>query len=265
MTPALAEAKSDLLFNWGPRRRRKRSIASFLVASLVLHAFCFYLFQIIYPPTVSLLPPPGRVAVISPTTEEGRQVLRWIEAEDPAVASMTQRPAEAKAFMPPKIQHVPSYVGHQPALRTMPAAEPDLRVPDVHPPGPVQAPRDLNPSAQAAVATTIQFSPEFERLGAPQLPAKQFTSSSNEPAQAALFRVAAAPAGDVRYSIVQRSSGDNALDEQAREALALCRFSPIQNPKSKIQNELIWGTATVQWGNDIAQPTPAPSANGKTP
>ena len=59
---------------------------------LLLHALCFYVFQIIYPPAVALLPPPGRITVIAPNTEEGRVLLRWLEAEDPALASTTQPP-----------------------------------------------------------------------------------------------------------------------------------------------------------------------------
>ena len=56
----------------------------------MLHALCFYAFQIIYPPAVALLPPPGRVTVIAPNTQEERVLLRWLEAEDPALASTTQ-------------------------------------------------------------------------------------------------------------------------------------------------------------------------------
>lgn len=265
MATALAESKSDLLFNWGPRRRRKRSIVSFVIASFVIHAFGFYLFQIIYPPTVALLPPPGRVGVISATTEEGRQLLRWLEAEDPAVALMTQRPSETKAIMPPKVPHVPSYTGHQPALKPVPPYEPDLRVPSAHPPGPVLPPRTSPSTAPVVAPTTIQFSPEFETFGAPQFPETHFARAGNDPPEGAVFRVAVSAAGDVRYSMIQHSSGDTALDEQARQALAFCRFPSRQNPKSEIENDLIWGTANVQWGNDLASaPQPSPAA-GKKP
>ena len=50
---------------------------------------CFYAFQIIYPPAVALLPPPGRVTMIAPNTHEERVLLQWLEAEDPAIASTT--------------------------------------------------------------------------------------------------------------------------------------------------------------------------------
>jgi len=59
-------------------------LAAFLVLSLMAHALCFYVFQIVYPTPVALLPPPGRVTFITPDSEEGRTLLRWIDAEDPA-------------------------------------------------------------------------------------------------------------------------------------------------------------------------------------
>ncbi len=265
MATALAEPRNNLLFKWGARRRRKRSIVTFVIASVVVHAFAFYLFQIVYPPTVALLPPPARVGVISPTTEEGRQLLHWVEAEDPAVASMTQRPADVKAFMPPKVQHIPSYVGYQPALKPLPPSQPDLHVPSAHPPGPIILPHPRVPSAEIEAPTAIRFSPELEAFGAPQFPEMHFTRAGQESPQAALFRVAVSSAGEVRYSVLERPSGDSALDEQARLALALCRFPSGQNGDLKIQNDLVWGTASVQWGNDVAPP-PKPSAPGrKTP
>ena len=92
-----------------------------------------------------------------------------------------------------------------------------------------------------------------------------FATTGSEPPQAALFRVAVSELGDVRYSMLQRSSGDTALDEQARQTLALCRFSPVENRKSKIENDLVWGTASVQWGNDVAPPVQASPDQKKTP
>ena len=87
-------SQNELIFAWDPRRQRKFAIAGFLFGSLALHALGFYLFQIVYPPAVALLPPPGRVSLISPDSDEGRVLLRWLEAEDPALASTTQPPPD---------------------------------------------------------------------------------------------------------------------------------------------------------------------------
>jgi len=87
---ASTSAGNELVFGWEKPGRGKWTLGVFLFLSLVAHAFGFYLFQIVYPPAVTLLPPPGRVSLIAPDSDEARQVLRWIEAEDPALTSTTQ-------------------------------------------------------------------------------------------------------------------------------------------------------------------------------
>src|SRR5205085_4709137 len=89
---------NDLIFRWSPPARGKWAIAGFLLASLAVHAVGFYLFQILYPPAVALLPPPGRVSLIAPNSDEGLLLLRWLDAEDPALASTTQAPVEGKSL-----------------------------------------------------------------------------------------------------------------------------------------------------------------------
>ncbi len=209
---------NDLLFPWEAPRRRQLAILGFLAASAAGHALCFYLFQIVYPPTVALLPPPARVSLISGDSEESRTLLRWIAAEDPALASTTQRPPEAKAFTLPQVHHVPSYITLQPVLKELPAFRPDLRSPSSQPPGPVPRMRAPIQSPPLAVPT-------------------------------------------VRYCFLQNSSGDSALDEQARHYLALCRFAGSHNANSGEQDHLNWAAATVEWGNDIVIPPPVPAGN----
>src|SRR5438045_9660738 len=85
-----------LLFSWEPPRRRRAAITAFVALSLIAHALCFYIFQIVYPPTVSLLPPPARVSVITSNSEEGRTPLRWVDAEDPSLDCTTKVPAETR-------------------------------------------------------------------------------------------------------------------------------------------------------------------------
>jgi hypothetical protein len=82
--------------------------------------------------------------------------------------------------------------------------------------------------------------------------------------------------GEVRYCFLQSSSGDAALDEQARKYLALTRFPAIRNSPAPARNaspsdaggstvaSLTWGIATLEWGNDLAPP-PSPSPGPSTP
>src|SRR5437868_14473791 len=128
MTTAIAP--SPLIFSWAPPRRRAPALIVFLIASIILHAACFYVFQIVYPPTVALLPAPARVSLISPDDSESIAFLRWVEAEDPALATTTQRPPGNKAIDLPKPQHIPSYATHEPKLKGLPPTTPDRSIPN---------------------------------------------------------------------------------------------------------------------------------------
>ena len=248
---------NELVFGWERPGRGKWTLGGFLFLSLVAHAFGFYLFQIVYPPAVTLLPPPGRVSLIAPDSDEARQILRWIEAEDPALTSTTQLSPDAKALTLPTIQHAPSYLGRQPALKDLPPPPPALRIPSAHPPGPVEKTSSSSQLMTRTALSAIRFSPELESLIPAQLPELKFAASGRESPDAARFLVAVNRKGEVRHCFLQASSGDAALDEQARKYLAIARFPALRDPKSERQEELVWGTATIEWGNDINAAAPS--------
>jgi hypothetical protein len=257
-------ATEPLLFSWDPPRRRKAAIAAFLALSLVAHAFCFYIFQIVYPPTVTLLPPPARVTLITPASEEGRTLLRWIDAEDPALAFATHRPPEATLRALPKAEHVPSYLAMELTLKDVPTLEVDLRIPDSHPAGAVPFLRRKTASVIGPATTSVSFSNDLDTFGAPTLPEPRFVASNRETPETTRFRVAVSSLGEIRYCLPLNSSGDPALDEQARLYLARCRFSRSTAGAGKPDPFLIWGIATIEWGTDVARPQPA-SITGATP
>src|SRR5438093_6861681 len=173
-------ATEPLLFSWEPPRRRKVSITAFLALSLGGHALCFYIFQIVYPPTVALLPPPARVSLITPASEEGRTLLRWIDAEDPALAFTTQRPPEARLRALPRVEHVPSYLAVEPVLKEVSSPAVDLRIPSAHPPGPVPFLHRQPTPAVGPTRTSVSFSEELQRLGGLTLPEPSFSASNTE-------------------------------------------------------------------------------------
>ena len=136
----------------------------------------------------------------------------------------------------PTIQHAPSYLARQPALRDIPPSPPDPAVPSAQPPAPVAPPPAPIQLAPKIAPTLVRWSPELEARGGLQRPEMKFTASGRESPQAAQFRVAVDENGAVRYCFAEKSSGDAALDDQARQYLARCRFSAIRNPQSEIQN-----------------------------
>jgi hypothetical protein len=199
------------------------------------------------------------VNLISENTEEGRTLLRWIAAEDPALATTTQRSAEAKAFIVPKLSHVPSYSTIQPALRTLAPNASDLQAPSSQPPGPVPTERVRNAISPTATPTTITFSENIDSLGEVERPAMKFSASTREPPQSASFRIGVTQNGVVRYCFLRNTSGDSSLDEQARDYVTRCRF--VSKETSAIQNpaRLNWATATIEWGNDVIAPSSSPT------
>ena len=247
-----AQPHGQLLFHWERPHRRKLAIAGFILASLGLHVLCFLLFQVIYPPTISLLPPPARVSVIAPTSPEARTFLQWLAAEDPALASQTQRPAEARAYQLPKLAHVPSYVAVPPQLKELPPPPAERLERSAMPPGPVPMETVARAPAPIVAPSTITFSGALQGVVFTQ-PELKFHASLRDAPQAARFRVAVDRAGIVRYGLIEASSGDAALDDQARRALALCRFGGTAKQFSP-NDKLNWVTATIDFGTDLEPP-----------
>jgi hypothetical protein len=252
-------AASPLLFSWAGPRRRSRALIGFLIASFFAHVGCFYLFQIVYPPTVSLTPAPQRVNLISANSDEGATLLRWVDAEDPALASTTRRPSDARRYLLGKIEHVPSYSSIEPMLQAAPPLNVDLRIPSAQPIGPVPIFATSSQKPLGPVPTRVIFSRELEPLGQPNFVPTNFKASGKEPPQNGQFRIAVDSRGVVRYCFPLNSSGDTALDDQARQHLVLCRFT---GRSTSSDDALVWGIATMEWGNDVAAPNakPTPSA-----
>ncbi len=233
-----ASTTPPLLFNWDPPRGRNLAITGFLIASLGAHAACFYLFQIVYPPTGSLTPAPRRVNLISANSEEGTTLLRWVDAEDPALASTTRRPSGAKLHLLANAQHIPSYFASEPNLKEAPPLTVDLRVPSAQSPGPVPAPRRARAKPVEAAPTKVTFSNELDRIGQPKFVTANFKASAHEPPQNAQFRIAVDEQGAVPARLVLRGAEGSTSNG----------------------NSLVWGMATIEWGNDVAaanaKPTP---------
>ena len=256
---ALTARRGPLVFNWDPPQRRSFVLGGFIFASVAAHLAGFYIFQVVYPPTVALLPPPARLNLISASSEQGQSLLRWVEAEDPALASMTRRAPDAKAYTLPKVEHVPSYFATEPALKEAPPLVVDLRIPSAEPPGMVPVTRRQPPKPAGLVATSVIFSGDLQQFGPAKFPSANFKRSSSEPPQNARYQVAVDRNGAVRYCFTLNSSGDTLLDEQMRNYLVLCRFAPKAETAA---NALVWGIAAIEWGNDVsgagAKSTPTP-------
>jgi hypothetical protein len=92
------------------------------------------------------------------------------------------------------------------------------------------------------------------------VPPLHFTASNTESPQAIRFRIGLSRQGDVRYCFPLNSSGDPALDEQARQRLEIVRLPPRSASDSGDVQSLVWGIATVEWGDDVALPQSRPNS-----
>ena len=267
-TSSARTAIAPLIFSWAPPRKRRRALIVFLLLSFLLHALCFYVFQIVYPPTVALLPPPARMTLISPDNPESLALLRWVEAEDPALATTTQRTPEAKSFILPPTEHRPFYATHQPKLRTLPPIAPDLSVPTSAGVGPVRPSQVKGSTTGLTRKTMALFADLPPGLGEPIFPDFEFRLTRPDAPANARFRVAIDRGGAVRFCFLIESSGDPALDEQGRNFLQLCRFkspSPTgsnENAAPTNATGLFWTATTILWGNDlVSKSTVSPASS----
>jgi hypothetical protein len=274
MSAAVAPDQPGLLFRWVPPRRRARALTLFIAISALVHALCFYLFQVVYPATGVSLITPARISFVSASNNEGKALLRWVDAEDPALTSATLRPPETLLRALPQLEHVPSYLTAQTPLKQPPPFVEDLRPPSPQPPGPVRLTTPAPVRPPTTPRTAIEFSEEIRALGPPTLPPTQFSASTREQPQNARFRVAVDQHGEVRYAFPVESSGDAQLDAQARQALVQTRLAigaepevsdPAATAPSTVPDKLTWGIATVEWGGDIAIPPAATAATPRRP
>src|SRR5262249_32804588 len=116
-------------------------------------------------------------------------------------------------------------------------------------------------SARGTARTYISFSKELDQFGTPTLPQSGFATSNEETPEALRFRVAVNDLGEIRYCFPINSSGDPALDEQARLQVVRSRFSPNSHTGTKPGSPLVWGMATIQWVSNVARPQQTPAAS----
>ncbi len=223
-------------------RRSSLVLPGFLLFSAFVHVVMFSLFQIAYPQRVTIPPPGPQVALLTGATAEGEALLRWVAAEDPALVAA---PAPA---LPPDLLVVP-YEPSFATVRTPPRAlapTPEVvRYPAArHPLAIIESvePAELPPALVLAPSETrIRFSGALAQRRVAEVPPVR--AQHRMPLEPAQFLIGVGDTGDVRFSFVERSSGDAAADTTAAAALARVRFEPAVPA-------ITWGFATVAWGDD---------------
>lgn len=238
-----ASAERALIFAWERVRRMPMVLPAFLLLSFVVHVAAFFAFRVVYPPQASLRPPPPPITILDPARPDHQALLRWAEAEDPAPAA-TQSQLTDRLL---EVRYRPSYA----AVRTAPltlapevgrAQYPPARDP-LHLIRSVEPAQPRPPSPPEAANTRMNFSGELAARASDsgQL---AWASRSRDPLEPAEFLVGVTERGEVRFVVLQRSSGNRELDQEAANHLRNFELTQGSAPVE-------WGHATVNWGADV--------------
>lgn len=239
--------REALTFHW-PERGISFLFIGFLLLSLFIHLSGFYLFQIVYPPSGPMAPPPATITVLDPANPSHTTLLSWIESEDPALVAAPQ------AVDPPQlldVRYPPSYAGRriEPGVPPLPDATPAL--------GPVRSIDDiirhmLRPdgaetrASVAAPATRIRVSPPLEaRQPLPEIRVRPVPETELSPTT---FLVGVDAEGEPCHLYLQASSGNDKIDAQARKHLRSMRFTPPGD------GGVAFGNVTYFWSADATAP-----------
>lgn len=236
---------TPLTFHWPGQREVSLAKPVFFLIAVALHLAGLYVFQITYPASARLQPPPAQVSLLAPTSEENRALLRWVDSQDPALLF---RPVEIIPASLRESTYTPSYavVKTTPQLFTAPrepAAFPPARDPlalmlaSVAPAHPETAPI---PGPATRVTFTDALAPRAN-FPPPAWPAQMHSRMELKPAR---FLLGINARGEVAYLFPQEPSGDPALDRAAESLLHPLRFT--DDPAAPIA----WGEAVIHWGVD---------------
>jgi outer membrane biosynthesis protein TonB len=232
-----------------PEPRFPATLLLFGVLSFLAHAATFFLFQVGYPSHVSIPLQTPQVSLLTGETPEQQAIMRWVESEDPALVAATSHPVPAGLF---EIPYRPSYQ----TPRTAPRSMAEVKEAPERAPAPALSTllRSVLPAAPGA-APKVERAPTKILLSAglarrALLAPPVLKTAVAGPLEDASVMLGVTPEGEVRFVLLQRSSGDHATDAAALAQLEKARLGPVESAP-----DIEWGFADIVWGDD-AYPTP---------
>ena len=241
-----AQAERALIFAWEHVRRVPLVLPGFILLAFAGHVGAFFLFRIVYPPQASMPMPPPEITLLDPSRPDHQALLRWAEAEDTAPAAaqtgITDRLLE--------ISYRPSYTTVRTPPLTLPSEPGRVQYPPARDPLALIRSVETKPAPPPALAapapTQVTFSTELAaRTRGPIVFAPRTRAA--EPLEPTQFLVGVSDRGEVRFTILQRSSGNPRLDAEAAAQLARVQLEPAPEP-------ITWTRATIQWSADAYAP-----------
>lgn len=233
-----------------PEPRFPATLLLFGVLSFLAHAATFLLFQVSYPSHVSIPLQTPQVVLLTGESAEQQAFMRWIESEDPALVAASSHPVPAGLF---EVPYRPSYL----TTRTAPRSMPEVKETPERAPGPELSTllRSVLPASSGPVRNVERSLTKIvlsANLAGRTLVAKPALNTAVPgPLEDALVMLGVTREGEVRFTMLQRSSGDHATDDAALSMLAKVRFQPTASAP-----EMAWGFANVVWGDDAYPASP---------
>ena len=232
-----------------PEPRFPATLLLFGVVSFLAHAATFFLFQVGYPSHVTIPLQTPQVWLLTGETPEQQALMGWIESEDPALIAASSHPVPAGLF---EVPYRPSYL----TPRTAPRSMPEVKETPERAPGPELSSllRSVLPPAAGSVQKVERAPTKILLSGGlahRMLAARPVLKTAVAgPLEDASLMLGVTREGEVRFAVLQRSSGDHATDAAALAQLAKARLQPAEAAP-----EIEWGFADIIWGDD-AYPSP---------
>jgi hypothetical protein len=228
-------------------------MAGLIFAMLFLHSAAFFLFQAATPvinPPPRTAPPIQMLTATGPDglpSAENESLLRWIDAEDPAlVARVPNVPLQTRVEVPFR----PSFATMRTPPLSLPAEAPTVQFPPARDAlSLIMSGMPARESAQAPLAprrTEVVFSEKLtERMLQP--PAFKPQARVAQLVQVSRFVMGVNADGETRFVFPQTEETGTvpALDQEAAAFLSTVRFKPQPG------TPMLWTTAQVRWGDDI--------------
>ncbi len=224
-------------FDWRKSRWDYR-LPVLIALSFIAHIFCFYLFRVVYPATTALLPPSAQVTVLDSNRTEDKEVLDWINMNNPASVSAPKFDSGEIARVTPRYR--PIYSTLTVPLRSSDAAKPKQEgIPSIFSTEtllPIRPPLPEGGSPKS-FPTSVELASTLQAQAPAEMPKLPAGPAVVEPTS--LF-VGVNPEGRVDYLFLTQSSGNGAIDEKANDFIRKVQFKPGPNRT--------WGAVTFRWG-----------------
>lgn len=233
----------DLTFRWPAEKGFPMLLFVCVSGSIIAHAATFFLFQVVYQQQVTIQHSAPHVSLLTPSSPENIALLRWVEAEDPALV------ASDEIVMPPRLVDI-RYIASFAAPRTAPLGAPGEGSPEqLFPPAvdglsltPAESHRSQTPPPAAVSVMRLEGGLAPRPL-IKQLVLRGFAHSA-APVIPTVFLIGVTAEGEIRFVAIQQISGDSGLDDFARTQLRSAQFGPGASP-------VTWGFVTFAWGADV--------------